>query len=131
MRAWGVRDAATHDGAVVADANDLRAELREAYRRGRRDEHRRHRRSPLIVGGLLAIAAIGAVMLYFTIQQGSFSRGGQVVDAQLAHATNEVIPNAVNSAADGAGTALKSAGERLKTQGAQSSAPATASNAGK
>ena len=131
MRAWGVRDAATPDGAVVADANDLRAELREAYRRGRRDEHRRHRRSPLIVGGLLTIAAIGAVMLFFAVQQGSFSRGGQVVDAQLAHATTEVIPNAVNSATDSAGTALQNAGERLKTQGAQSGARAATTNAGK
>ena len=131
MRLWGVRNAAAPDGEIAADAGDLRLELREAYRRGRRDEHRRHRRSPLITGGLLVIGAIGAVVLYFAAQQGSFARGGQVVDAQLTHATTQVIPTVVNDAADRTGTALQSAGVRLKTQGVTASARAGDASAGK
>lgn len=131
MRAWGVRNADTPAGEIVADAADLRAELREAYRRGRRDEHRRHRRSPFVTGGLIAIAAIGAAVLYFAVQQGSFAGGGRIVDAQLNHATTEVIPGAINAATDRTGAALQNAGTRLKTQGVTASARADEPRAGK
>jgi len=131
MRLWGVRNAAVADGEITADAGELRTQLHEAYRRGRRDEYRRRRRSPLITGSLIAIAAVGAVVLYFAAQQGSFAGGGQVVDAQLTHATTQVIPSVVNDATDRAGTALQSAGERLKAQGVTASPREEGSSAGK
>lgn len=129
MRAWGVRNADAPAGEIVADAAVLHAELREAYRRGRRDEHRRRRRSPLLTGSLIAIAAVGAAVLYFAVQQGSFAGGGQIVDAQLNHATTQVIPEAINAATDRTGAALQSAGTRLKTQGVTASARAEEPNA--
>ena len=117
MRTWEKATIAPAAGAV-ADPASLRAELQEAYRRGRRDERLHHRRSPLVTAGLIAIAAVGAIVLFYAAQQGSFAGGGQVVDAKLSHATGEVLPNAVNDAATQTGSAMQTAGERLKNQGA-------------
>ena len=103
---------------AVADPGSLKAELQDAYRRGRRDERRHHHRSPLVTVGLITIAAVGAIVLFFAAQQGSFAGGGKVVDAKLSHATGEVLPNAVNDAATQTGSAMQTAGERLKNQGA-------------
>jgi len=128
MRMWGTEASATvpADG-VAAEPTTLRAELREAYRRGRRDERLHHRRSPLITVGLFAVAAIGAIVVFYAAREGSFARGGQVVDNTLTHATGQVVPNVVNSAAARTGDAMQSAGERLKNQGAAlASQPANA-----
>jgi hypothetical protein len=132
MRFWSFRDRVTANGEVVADPGELRAELREAYAKGRRDERVRHRRSPLLSLVLLAIAAVGAVMLFYAAREGSFSGGGAVVDTKLSHATESVVQPAVNNAAAQTGAAIQDAGERLKDKAAalsgQASNPTPPSN---
>jgi hypothetical protein len=119
MRAWGVEAREP----IVADPGALQAEIHSAYRRGRKDERKHRRRSPLVAGSLLAIAAIGVALLYFAVREGSFARGGQVVDAQLNQAV-ATAPNVVNDAATHTGAALRSAGERIQAQGVRMGADA-------
>lgn len=125
MRIWGVRHSNAPGAELVAEPGAFEAELRDAYRRGRRDERRRHRRSPLITAGLVAVAAIGAVILFYAAREGSFAQGGHLVDARLAHVTGEVVPSAVNAAAGQTGSALQAAGQRLKDKGAALGAQAS------
>jgi hypothetical protein len=84
-----------------------------AYDRGRRDERARRRGSPLLTLLLLIVVAIGAVLIYFAIQNGSFSSGGAVVDQKLSNAAAKVQAP-LRGAADSAGTALQNAGSDLK-----------------
>ena len=117
MRAWGRRQPMDSSETVAVGPASLQTELSEAYQRGRRDEAKRRRRSPLITTALFAIALVGAVILFYAAREGSFASGGQVVDAKVNHVTGEVVPNAVNVAAARTGEAMKSAGERLKDNG--------------
>jgi hypothetical protein len=90
--------------------------VRRAYDRGRRDERaaRRPRRgSPVLTTVLVLAAAAGAFVVYLGISQGSFSRGGQVVDQNLANATS-TASGAVHNTVNKAGDALENAGQSLK-----------------
>jgi Tfp pilus assembly protein FimT len=95
----------------VAAATTVNAD--DAYDRGRRDERARRRGSPLMTFVLLIVVAIGAVLIYFAIQNGSFSRGGAVVDQKLSNAA-ATVQAPIRGAADTAGTALENAGSHLK-----------------
>ena len=128
MRFWGFRDRVAADGEVVADPGVLRAEMRDAYDKGRRDERKRHRSSPLLNLGLLAVAAVGAMMLFYAAREGSFSGAGSVVDTKLSHAA-AVAPSAINNAATQTGAALQDTGERLKNKAAALSSQTTDSSA--
>ena len=80
----------THDEdrrAAAADAHAVASDLREAYERGRRDERATRRRHPLGMTLLFAAAAVGVILLALAAVNGSFSSGGQVVDASLTAAT--------------------------------------------
>ncbi len=91
-----------------------RADEDRAYAAGRRDQRvRRRGGSPLLTLLLLVVVAIGAVMIYLAIQNGSFSAGGAVVDHSLSSAKNTVTAP-VRGAADQAGDALQNAGANLK-----------------
>ncbi len=94
------------DAVATASAND-------AYDRGRRDERARRRGSPLLTILLLIVVAIGAVLIYFAIRNGSFSSGGAVVDQKLSNAA-ATVQAPIRGAADKAGTALQNAGSNLK-----------------
>src|ERR1700693_970049 len=59
---------------------------RDAYPRGRLDERARRRRSPLLSLLILIVAAAGGALVYLAASQGSFSRGGEVVDRAMGHA---------------------------------------------
>ncbi len=85
----------------------------DAYVQGRRDERSRRRGSPLLTFLLLIVVAIGALLIYFAIQNGSFSSGGAVVDQKLSNAA-ETVKAPIRGAADQAGTALQNAGSNLK-----------------
>jgi hypothetical protein len=85
----------------------------DAYDRGRRDERARRRGSPLLNVLLLIVVVIGAALIYFAIQNGSFSSGGAVVDRKLSNAAAKVQAP-FRGAADKAGTALENAGSKLK-----------------
>ena len=89
------------------------ATANDAYAKGRRDERARRRGSPLLTFLLLIVVAIGAVLIYFAIQNGSFSSGGAVVDQKLSTAAAKVEAP-LQGAADKAGTALQNAGSNLK-----------------
>ena len=117
MRFWGFREPVTAGGEVIADPAVVKAEIRSAYDQGRRDERKRRHTSPLLSMALLAVAAVGAIMLYYAAREGSFSGAGGVVDAKLTHAV-AVAPAAVNSAATQTGAALQTAGEKLQDKGA-------------
>ncbi len=105
-------DVAYRDGRVderrhVKAATGVTRE--DAYARGRRDERARRRGSPLLTLLLLIVVAIGAVLIYFAIQNGSFSNGGAVVDQKLSNAAAPL-----RGVVDKAGTALQNAGTNLK-----------------
>jgi hypothetical protein len=99
--------------------------VRRAYERGRRDEraarHPRRRGSPVLATFLVLAAAAGAFVVYLGISQGSFSRGGQMVDQNLANATS-TASGAVHRTVDRAGDALENAGQSLKQTAGSNSA---------
>jgi hypothetical protein len=109
---------------VTAVDPELDATARQAYERGRRDERarqtRRRRGFPLITLLLLVIAGAGVTAVYLGVQQGSFARGGQVVDQNIANVgqtvtnTAAVPQQAVRSAADEAANKLQEAGQQIK-----------------
>jgi hypothetical protein len=112
MRAWGV-DAAE---PVVSDADALRAELRDACRRGRPDGCRPVRRSPVVIGSLLAIAAVGATLLYFAVRNDGLARDRQAVDGPTDRTAAAAAPADVGDTAVGAGAMLETARERLQAR---------------
>ena len=94
---------------VVRDDDDVRVripgdkDLRDAYDRGRADEAVRHKRNWLmtILGTLLAL--FGLVVLVLAALNGSFARGGAVLDRQLSIAVDQAEPAARNAASTVAG----------------------------
>ena len=63
------------------------------------------------------IVAVGAVILFYVIREGSFAGAGAVVDGKLNSATTNVVEPAVNKAAVQTGAALQQAGQTLKDKG--------------
>jgi hypothetical protein len=96
-----------------AHTDELKADLREAYERGRRDERTLRRRHPVLMTFLFIAAAIGAVLIGLAAAQGSFTRAGGVVDQNLATAADRAEP-AVRDAAASAGQSLRDAGSGVK-----------------
>jgi len=103
------------EGRVIRDDADAREsvavtdkELRDAYERGRRDEASRHHRNWLwvIVEALLAVA--GVIVLVLAALNGSFERGGRVIDEQLSIARVEAGPT-IRNAASNANNAIQNA----------------------
>ena len=111
----GQRDAraGVTDTAAAAE-RDVAA--RRAYERGRRDERARHTRRrgfPMLTLILLLAAAAGVFIIYLGVREGSFSRGGQLVDQNINN-TTATATQATQNAADKAGDALENAGQRIK-----------------
>jgi hypothetical protein len=100
------------DRAVIHERD---AAVREAYDRGRRDERaRRPRRGfPLIGLVVLLVAGAGAYAIYLGVHEGSFARGGQMVDQSLSNTTS-TASQATHQLADKAGDALQNAGQKIK-----------------
>ena|SRR5438067_13555715 len=99
--------------ANTADALD-KADLREAYERGRRDERAARKRHPLLMTLTLCAALVGVVLLALAAVHGSFGRAGGVVDQQLSVAAGQAGP-AVHQAADNAGQSLHDAAQSAKS----------------
>jgi len=112
----------------VIDPAKYDADMRRAYDHGRLDERSRRRGGfgPLAFILLLA-AVVGVVLLVFAFREGSFTAGGAVVDNKLSQATSGVAP-AIDNAAARTGTALETAGQNLKDQGAALAGGAPASD---
>ena len=66
-----------HDGLSQADVD-------RAYQRGRRDERAHHRGHPLLALVVFLVAVMGAGMVILAASEGSFTRGGQVLDHKLS-----------------------------------------------
>jgi hypothetical protein len=112
-QAKGQSDAHAADRALL---NERNTSVRQAYDRGRRDERaRRPRRhgAPFMTFIVLVVAAVGAGAIYLGVTQGSFSRGGQVVDQQISGVT-QPASQATRNAANKAGDALANAGQTIK-----------------
>lgn len=84
------QEATGHDHAPAHGHSD--AELRAAYERGRKEERARHRRSPFLVMGLVAVALIGGTSLVLAAKEGSFRDGGALMDAGVSTAAREAVP---------------------------------------
>jgi hypothetical protein len=116
--AKGQRDALAGDAQATdrATLNERNTVVRHAYDRGRRDERaRRPRRhgSPFMTLIVLLAAVAGVGAIYLGVHEGSFTRGGQVVDQKLAGVA-QPAQQATKNAADRAGDALENAGQRIK-----------------
>ena len=101
---------------VPDDESLTRADLERAYDKGVHDGQRRHRSHP-ILGTLVALAAIlGVGMIYLAAREGSFTRGGQVVDQKLASAADSAQVASQNAAVatQNAGQRVQDAGDRLR-----------------
>lgn len=100
---------------LAADADPVAAsgrDLRDAYERGRRDTLRARKRHPMGMTFLFLAAAVGIAVAGYAAYSGSFGRGGQRLDRDLAAAAEQSKPMAREAAHD-AGQALKGAGESL------------------
>jgi hypothetical protein len=98
----------------AVDARD-KADLREAYERGRRDARAQRRRHPLGMGITFLLALVGVALLALAAINGSFGRAGGVVDTQLNVAADRAAP-ALGDAADRAGQRLREAGQSAKSR---------------
>jgi hypothetical protein len=85
---------------------DDRADLRDAYQRGRDDARAARRRHPFLMTLTVLVAAVGLVVLALAAVNGSFGGAGQVMDRSLATAADKAEPAARN-AADKAGQAVR------------------------
>jgi predicted anti-sigma-YlaC factor YlaD len=99
------------------DRAEVRADLREAYERGRKDERASRRRHPVFMALTFAAALVGVVLLVLAAVNGSFTQAGGVVDETLSVAVNRAEPQ-VRDAASQAGQSLKDAGQSVKAKAA-------------
>lgn len=90
-----------------------RADLREAYERGRHDERASRRRHPVAMTLTVVAALVGVVLLALAAVNGSFTRAGGVVDQNLNSAVTKAEPQ-VRDAAAQAGQSLRDAGQSVR-----------------
>lgn len=96
---------------------------RDAYERGRADERSRHKRNPLLTFLIVLAAAVGLVVTFLAIQQGSFSGAGRVID-QEAREAREIAGQAGAEVVDETGEALQDTGRRVEETGENAQQPA-------
>src|SRR4051794_29074195 len=101
------------DDDQAPDALD-KADLRQAYERGRRDERAARKRHPLLMTLTFVAAVFGVALIALAAVHGSFGRAGQVVDRQLNVAAGKAQP-AMREAATNAGQSLHDAGQSVKS----------------
>lgn len=119
MQFFGHRSRRDPDVAYASGAADRgpapRApDTRDAFAAGRRLGHReaRVRRHPLLALLLVLVALAGAAMLALAAREGSFARGGQLIDQNLQAAAGGA-QNAGADAIDKTGRAIQNAGASL------------------
>lgn len=96
-----------------------RADLREAYERGRRDERASRRRHPVAMTLTIVAALVGVAVLALAAVNGSFTRAGGVVDENLNTAVTRAEPQ-VRDAAAQAGQSLRDAGQSVRQKASDS-----------
>lgn len=103
------------DRAEQLDLKETKADLREAYERGRKDERASRKRHPMLMTLLFVTAICGAALLALAAVNGSFSRGGDVADENLRAVVKRAEPQ-VRAAASQAGQSLRDAGTAAKAK---------------
>jgi hypothetical protein len=98
--------------------------FKEGLRRGRQEERLRHRGHPFITLAVLVVAAAGAAVIAMAAHEGSFSKGGAIVDQNLAVAADNAKVQAADAAAK-ASQAVKDAGEDVQQKVSAAVAPKT------
>jgi hypothetical protein len=101
--------------AEQLDIKEAKADVREAYERGRKDERASRRRHPVGMTLLFVAATCGVALLALAAINGSFSAGGSVADQNLNAAVNRAEPVA-RDAATQAGQSLRDAGTAAKSK---------------
>ena len=122
MEFWKYRSKpAPVDTAVVAGPPDRRDAFEEGRRQGRIEEKRRHQGHPLLKFAVVVVAVAGAAVVALAAHEGSFSRGGAVVDQNLAVAADNAKITSAQAVAQ-AGQAVKDAGTSLEKKVTDASA---------
>jgi hypothetical protein len=98
------------DDSKAPDTLD-KADLREAYERGRRDERAKRKRHPIGMTLTFAAALVGVVVLALALVNGSFEAAGQTVDRQLA-----IARPVASQAASSAGQQLRDVADQAKAK---------------
>lgn len=93
----------------------IKADVRQAYERGRQDERASRRRHPVVMTLLFAAAICGVALLVLAAVNGSFGAGGLVADQALSGAARDAQPR-IRDAASQAGRSLRDAGEATKAK---------------
>lgn len=101
--------------AEQLDLQEVQADVREAYQRGRKDERASRRRHPVLMTLLFVAAMCGAALLTLAAVNGSFAGGGSVADQNLKAAVKTAEPQ-VRDAASQAGQTLRDAGTAAKAK---------------
>ena len=96
----------------VAGPPDGRDAFEKGVKEGRLAERRRHHGHPFVTLIVVIVAVAGAAVLALAAHEGSFSRGGAVVDHNLAVAADNAQVDAAKAAAQ-AGQAVKDAGDSV------------------
>lgn len=107
MKFFGAPDRPGARGVDADRAHPTQSDIKAAYDQGRRDQRRRRRSHPLMMLTLMVLAVVGAAVLGLAVWTGSFGRGGQVADRELAEAAQQAAP-AVRDAAASATDAVRS-----------------------
>jgi hypothetical protein len=101
--------------AEALDLKEVKADVREAYERGRQDERASRRRHPIFMTLTFVAAICGVALLALAAANGSFGAGGNVADQNLSAAVNKAEPQ-VRDAASQAGQSLRDAGRAAKAK---------------
>jgi predicted anti-sigma-YlaC factor YlaD len=96
-----------------AAATELKADLSEAYERGRRDERARRRRHPIGMTLTFAFALVGLVVLVLAALNGSFTGAGETIDRSLT-----IAKPAASQAAATAGEQIREATDAARSRAA-------------
>lgn len=101
--------------AEKIDREEIQADVREAYERGRKDERASRKRHPVLMTLTFAAAICGVALLSLAAVNGSFGAGGSVADQNLSALVNRAEPPA-RDAASQAGQSLRDAGGAAKAK---------------
>ncbi len=91
------------------DAAASEGDVERAYEQGRLDERRRRRSHPIIATLVFLAAVVGVGMIYLAAREGSFTRGGELVDRKLASAADTT-----HQASQNAAVVAQNAGQTLR-----------------
>lgn len=101
--------------AEQLERQEVQADVREAYERGRKDERASRRRHPVFMTLTFIAAICGVALLVLAAINGSFASGGRVADQSLGLVVQRAEPQ-VRDAASQAGQKLHDAGDAAKAK---------------